>query len=646
MSCRTITRFLLVCILLCAAVAMAQDESPSSVFQLNGFAGSPAQPGSDNLTDPDPATTSPVGFPCNYGAGPTVCDDWNLLFNNGTNHSKLKEFFPASTDVFRQGTKDTQDVSVWNWNPGSSPGKDAFNEGYAASYAGPFSGDNIVVAGADRATNNGDANIGIWLFQKPVVAAQVAKGGNTVGVFTCGSALCHAEHDIFILSAFTGGGGSSAIEVLEWDATDCSGITTTVKNPAVGSCADTNLKLLLGLGTQCDGSFECAVTNPTTTHTAWEGAIATPQFFEAGVNITAALKNAGVTSGVCFATIEVETRASQSTGAELKAFFLHAFPECQMKIAKACFVGTRSGKTTPYIFFNGSTPFIHYDFDVTVTNPATGGGPIFDPTITDSFPANSLNQTLNGSAYTGPVEDVVNGGIAVNGSVTIPGSFDFGAQGKVTNSITGTASPSEGGTQNITGTTTGDSTGTTTASADFGTGTCSVSPAPKMTLTKFCDITLVGNLQNSNANAGVKLREDDSIQVCNTSTDTTRISNISISDAVSNESSHSFSVSGALLPSACKTFTQSSFPNDCVNDSARGTTPEIGTINPILNADGTVATTPVAGRCKFSDTATITSTPTDEFGNTVTAPLPAHGECNLCLDGFCTAPVSSGGPDH
>ncbi|PYX51450.1 MAG: hypothetical protein DMG79_03015, partial [Acidobacteria bacterium] len=80
---------------------------------------------------------------------------------------------------------------------------------------------------------NGDANIGIWFFQNNV-------GPNGSGGFT-GS---HVDHDVFLISAFTGGGGTSTIEVLEWDHTCAAG----VKNPASGQCADTNLRLLANVG--------------------------------------------------------------------------------------------------------------------------------------------------------------------------------------------------------------------------------------------------------------------------------------------------------------------------------------------------------------------------------------------------------------
>lgn len=641
------------------ATTLAQDEAPNTLFQLNGFAGSPAQPGKDGLKDPDPATTVPPGYPCNYGAGSTTCDDWNLINGAGggtgaNGHSTSRVFFTASTLVFRQGSTDTQDPTQWAWQPGSSPGKDAFNAAYAAGYHGPFSGDNIVEFGADRATNNGDLNLGVWFFQKAVVTGTAVSGGKTVGIFSCGlpaGQSCHTNHDIFVISAFTGGGGTSTITVFEWDTSCSSG----VKNPGAGDCSDANLRLLLPTSTVCGSSFECAVTNPAitytlgpngggVTHTSWEGAIASPQFFEGGVNISAALKGVGVTTGICFSTVQMETRASQSTSAELKAFVIHSFPECQMQISKSC--ATSANPVSPYIHYIGSTPYIHYDFNVTVTNPTTGGGTIFDPTISDTFPPNSINWTLNGqtcSSASCTQEATPSGGITVGNHINIAGSFDFPGEGTVTNKVTGTAASSEGGAQNVTGTTTGDSTGSTTASADFGAAgsTCSTGPHGVLGLTKFCDITLVGDLQKG-AKGAVYLRLDDTITVCNNSTDsTTKISNISIENTVTKGPSNDLvgTVPNALGPGDCYTFTKSYTPTDCDNDLAAigNTTYPNGSINPILNGDGTVATTPVAGRCEFSDTAFVSSTPTDEFGGTVTAPMPAPAQCNLCLNGFCTS---------
>jgi hypothetical protein len=103
------------------------------------------------------------------------------------------------------------------------------------------------------------------------------------------------DHDIFVISAFTGGGGTSTITAYDWDHTCASG----VKNPSAGQCADSNLRLLATPGSTCGSSIYCAITNATTTNTTWEGGVAWPLFFEGGLDLTAALKSVGVNQLPC-----------------------------------------------------------------------------------------------------------------------------------------------------------------------------------------------------------------------------------------------------------------------------------------------------------------------------------------------------------
>jgi len=107
MSCRTISRFLLVCsILLSAAVAMAQI-APTTVFQLDGqTALDSAWPNCTYINKPVTNPPTESSFTCDY---------WNLLNGTGTNasfqggagdHFDLRTFVSgsASSNAFTQGS--------------------------------------------------------------------------------------------------------------------------------------------------------------------------------------------------------------------------------------------------------------------------------------------------------------------------------------------------------------------------------------------------------------------------------------------------------------------------------------------------------------------------------------------------------------
>jgi hypothetical protein len=364
-------------------------QAPASIFQLDGKA-------------PDSSLTCTYG-PCDYwnllnGAGgngivtqtqtpPTASGNWSArTFINGT----------ASTDSFTTGgSKDAALISSWRWSGGPTPNKDTLNAGYAAGYVGT---DFDVIFGADRASPNGDANIGIWFFQQNV--GPVA-GGTFSGA--------HVDHDIFVISSFTNGGGVSTISVYDWDHTCASG----VKSPAAGQCADTNLRLLASPTAVCGSSFYCAITNSAATASSWEGSLATPLFFEGGVDITQALAAAGVTQLPCFTSFLEETRSSQSTSAVLKDFLAGGFPVCGMSVTKTC--GTASVDATG--------TFI--DFPVTITVKNTGIGTLSGISVSDAI----TYQT--GSTH--------NTGSPLALTVT-PSTLGPGASGTATTTLTSSAS--------------------------------------------------------------------------------------------------------------------------------------------------------------------------------------------------------------
>jgi hypothetical protein len=433
-----LTRCLLVFLLLWATATMAQ-VAPTTLFQLDGNAAN------SSLT-------------CTYASGSGPCDYWNLVNGTGAPSIITQTQTPptasgnwsartfingtSTTNSFTGGgSKDPNPISQWKYSTSPTPNKDTLNAGYSAAYIAP-GGDFEVMFGANRLSPNGDANIGIWFFQNQV-------GPNGSGGFT-GS---HVDHDIFVISAFTNGGGTSGIAVYEWDHTCTSG----VKNPANGQCADSNLRLLANPSAVCGSSLYCAITNATSTSSTWGGSLASPLFFEGGVDITAALASAQVTDLPCFSSFLVETRSSQSPSAVLKDFLAGGFPVCSVSVSKACGIASvNSGGTS-----------ISYPVSGTVTN--TGIGTLYNVSVSDAI------------TYTDKAAETLT--LAVT-----PSTLAKGQSGTWSTTLTSTATSVQD--QATASGTTSSSGGTTVTSTPTNLITCGIEVQSALKVTKMCSTSL------------------------------------------------------------------------------------------------------------------------------------------------------------
>ncbi|MDE3201085.1 MAG: hypothetical protein KGN79_09200 [Acidobacteriota bacterium] len=549
-------RFVMLCGLLAAATAVLSAQTPpATLMQIDGNA---AQSG---------------GYPsCSYG----TCDYWNLLNGNGIGtppgaegNSIIRSFIngTTSTDSFTQGgSKDFNPLSDWRWSGSPTPNKDTLNAGYGALYQGT-SNDYVLMFGADRASPNGDANIGIWFFQSAVSL-------NPNGTFN-GS---HMDGDVFVISAFVGGGGTSAVSVYEWDHTCLKG----VKNPTSGQCADANLRLKISQpsSSSCGSALACAVTNAVTTNSTWEGPLASPLFFQGGVNLNAVL---GAENLPCFASFLEETRSSQSTSAVLKDFLLGGFPVCGMKITKQC-DAANSGSIV-----NGGTQ-IHYAWKGTVQN--TGIGTLDNVVITDTLPDSSVvHPTLmvNGLASTslGPNE-------TGNYSVT----FDMAGLSATNNA---TASSSTGGT---------------TVNADApAQATCTANVSSAVSVVKSC--VAPGPVLNCTS-SGCVVQVNFSAHVCNTGN--TKLTNITLADTP-NAMFSSSSIS-SLFPAG--SVDGQGNPTDCADVTGHYTPTN-------TNVTGDGATN---GRYTFSDIVSVTGA-TPALGGAL-PPAPGAANCPNATDLACS----------
>jgi hypothetical protein len=467
MSFRNILCSLLPCFFLGAAVAAAQ-VAPTSVFQLDG------NPANDHLgvdyfnllNGPGSATASVTVSQ----TPPTAAGNWSV-----------RTYVPGVFDTFNfttGGSKDPNLISQWAYTSTSTPNKDALNAVYAAAYVA--TGHFVLIFGADRLSPNGDANIGLWFFQGPV-------GPNGSGGFTG----AHTNGDLFVISAFTGGGGTSTITVYAWNQPGLpgainGGCSTGVKNPTAGQCADTNLLLLAAPTTVCGSAIFCAITNANTVTASWAttangytvpqvaggGQLVSPLFFEGGMDVTAVLNSVGITTIPCFSSFLMETRSSQSTTAVLKDFLTGSFPICGLNITKSC--------GTPAAVQAGTE--INYPVNGVVTN--TGIGALYNVSVFDTptspagatRPAILVSNNVMGSANfgtstLGPGET----GTWADSTITTAASASDSAvaQGGATASVVPNGNPSQPGT---------------VTSANVATATCQSNFETPLKVTKNCGI--------------------------------------------------------------------------------------------------------------------------------------------------------------
>ena len=316
-------------------IAYAQENvDNNTIFELDG--------------NPQDSTPTPTG------------EDWHKYFNTLNpappylipGNALAKTFVAETGNVttFTQGgSKDINGISQWRHTNGSVPDKDDLQNAFAAAYN--VGGDLLLYFGADRTANNGDANIGFWFFQSNV-------GLNGDGTFSG----AHQDGDIFVVSGFTSGGQTSAIDVYEWS---CPG------NPA--NCDQVGALKLVTSSTaaQCASSttgshIACAIANTGNVTSVWSytpkqgagGTFPVASFFEGGINVTALL---GTTP--CLSSFIVETRSSTSNTAQLKDFIRGSFSLCGLSATKAC---PANGTVNP----DGTS--IHYLFNGTVTNTGVG----------------------------------------------------------------------------------------------------------------------------------------------------------------------------------------------------------------------------------------------------------------------------------
>lgn len=259
-------------------------------------------------------------------------DDWTTVNCTNSDNADVKTgvlFDGLGPTVFTTGgSKDDLDVSSWRHKTDqNSPPKDEILNAYAAKYTGAPAGDTILAFGADKYDTSGTAFIGAWFFKSPVFAASDGRF-RTADDPTAPLAV-HTIGDVLVLLNFPAGGTNFAEKkVYEWvgvggtcnaPATLVNGVLCDISNTGQASSVE-------GVSNLLQGPQAIPGTCPAWVHTPKngpEGTIQTNAFFEGAINIS---DFPALTA--CFASFMVETRSSDSVGAQLKDFVLGTFNTC------------------------------------------------------------------------------------------------------------------------------------------------------------------------------------------------------------------------------------------------------------------------------------------------------------------------------
>ena len=625
MSCKSATRFLILCsVILCAAIGMAQI-APTSVFQLDGLTAK------DNGYPPCTYIDKPTANPPTETTG-QICDYWNLLNGTGTNgsfqggngdHWDVRSFVSgsSSTNAFTQGSKDIQDPSSWHYSNNPTPDKDTITNGYNASYTriNGADTDTLLVIGAERFSVNGDANIGIWFFQQDV---HPIPGGSTFS----GN---HVNNDVFLVSAFTGGGVTPTISVYVWDTT-CGGAAQAYNssNPSQSPnnvCAAKNMKYVSSFvalcsdlqtgGSNVSNSAACAVTNQLPISTTWPSAAKSPvngnllpaqTFFTGGIDLTYVFTHLlGVTNTPCFSSFLFDTRTSQSLTATVKDFLSGGFPECHITVSKTY---TCNG-------FNANGTF-NYSYSGSVRND--GGGTLFNVSVKDT--------PTDGSAVTYSCGTLLKGQ-----SKSFPG--DCPQPSGTTNTVTTSTHP----TTNVAdasaktaasgGTTITASTGSVSSTDATQNGQSVCNPQVGIDVSKKC---VTGFQANGN---NIVVRVDYTGTVTNSGNLNLTSWTVSDKDDAGNAAGGPFNSTATLAPGAsiCYTNNSATCPDLTSPQTGMSSTPTGAASYFPSSADAFGLT---LGRISFTDTVTASGKASN--GSDV-GPATKSATCAICPFGSCPA---------
>jgi hypothetical protein len=295
-------------------------------------------------------------------------------------------FVTSDTSTYATGSKDTLPISGWQCNFDNNVNSkiDVMNA-YAVAYTDGE--DEYMYFALERNTNTGDANVGFWFLQDAVGCESTGGAAD----FTGG----HRDGDVLVVSAFSGGGTVSTINVYRWDGDDVTGSLNPVP---IGSGVDCRAVTTLPGDNACAAANTADITTPWLTSNFKDkvgNKLRTAEFFEGGINLT----NLDL-GGQCFSSFLGDTRSSTSLTATLFDYAGGTVGQCDSTIV-----------TTPKSDAAGTTNL------TSVQIPADGTLEVYDSALitvngADTFDA-TVSFSLCGPYAADATTTCATGGVAV-----------------------------------------------------------------------------------------------------------------------------------------------------------------------------------------------------------------------------------------
>ena len=238
-----------------------------------------------------PLSSSAVNFASFQLDGDTAgADDWDSLYPSSSifNHDGTG----ATDDQLVQGTADKLDFDSWTWRAQAvTPPKSDIQWAYATPAV--VNNELVLFFGSDRANDDkaGSVNVGFWFLQGDV-------GPQSGGSFGPDR---HQAGDLFVAAEIDSGGRVANIAVYKWDPNAQKNLALQTSG-SYGECSGGSLGSLVACG---------IANNSSTVTAAWRGNIASPYFFEGGINVSKLFDGAPP----CFSSFISNTRSSFSVDA-------------------------------------------------------------------------------------------------------------------------------------------------------------------------------------------------------------------------------------------------------------------------------------------------------------------------------------------
>lgn len=259
-------------------------------------------------------------------------------------NSSSTTFCTGDTTTFATGSKDTLDMNTgWacNFDHNVNSKIDIMNA-YSAAYTRTSDGHKILYFGLEKNKDNGTNDAGFWFLQGNA-NCDASGGGHPPFTGT------HVAGDVLVVAEYSSGGGVGNITAYRWDPTSATNLTQIAtagvgladcKGHVAGDalCATTNS------GAR---QFNGNISQPWLTSDATLGVgdtVVPPDFFEGGIDLTAAFAGSGTPAPSCFNTFIGDTRSSTSLTATLFDYTRGQLGQCGASLTTQA---STNGSVTP-----------------------------------------------------------------------------------------------------------------------------------------------------------------------------------------------------------------------------------------------------------------------------------------------------------